>query len=74
MNNLVFGALAVSLVIIVAMSLSANSIGAKLVQGMLAVTIIALLVRGNSGIQQKWMDVSKLVIQATNKPSSSGGN
>jgi len=74
MNQLVFGALAVTLVIIVAMSLSANSIGARLVQGMLAVTIIALLVRGNSGIQQKWMDVSRLVIQATKQPTSAGGN
>lgn len=74
MNQLVFGALAVTLVIIVAMALSANSVGARIVQGMLAVTIVALLVRGNSGIQQKWMDVSKLVIQATKQPSSSGGN
>lgn len=74
MNQLVFGALAVTLVIIVAMALSANSIGAKLVQGMLAVTIVALLVRGNSGIQQKWVDVSRLVIQATKQPTSSGGN
>lgn len=74
MNQLVFGALAVTLVIIVAMALSANSVGARLVQGMLAVTIVALLVRGNSGIQQKWMDVSKLVIQATKQPGSSGGN
>lgn len=74
MNNLTFGLLAIMLVVIVSMALSASSIGAKIVQGMIAITILALLVRDNSAVQQKWGDATKLVLQSTKQPTSSGGN
>jgi hypothetical protein len=71
MNNFVFGALAVVGIVIVAMALSANSAGAKIVQWGLAIAIIGVLLRNHSEFQTAWGNVTKLAIGTTGKQASS---
>lgn len=70
MNNLVFGALALVGIVIVAMALSANSTGAKIVQWGLAIAIIGVLLRNHSEFQSSWSNLTNKAIGVTGKQAS----
>jgi len=70
MSNLLFGALALVGIIIVAMALSANSTGAKIIQFGLAIAILGVLLRNRSGFVTAWNKVTELAIGTTGQQTS----
>lgn len=70
MREMVFGALALVGIVIVAMALSANSTGAKIVQIGLVIAILGVLLRQRSEFEQAWSKLTELAIGATGEKAS----
>lgn len=67
MNTLVFQVLAIAGIVIVAMALSANSTGARIVQWGLAIAIIGVLLRNQTDFRSSWEGLTHKAISATGK-------
>ena len=74
LNDLVVGALALVGIVIVAMALSANKTGARIVQMGLLIAIIAVLLRNRSDFLSAWTELTRNAIATTQKQIGSGGN
>lgn len=70
MSTLVFEVLAIVGIVIVAMALSANSTGARIIQWGLAIAILGVLLRNHSDFESAWGALTKRAIGVTGKSSS----
>lgn len=70
-QQLIFGVLAITGIVIVAMALSANQTGAKLVQAGLAIAILGVLLRQRSDFLAAWNHITSKAIGVTQTEASS---